>query len=173
MAGVLALDLATVTGWAVGPLPKRPLTLLEATVRKPPQPLSGIFRVARPGTNVGKFLSNYGDWLERMITDHQVQGLIFESPILPAHSDMVATRKLVGLAGVTEMVAHDMGIRWVREGYPSQVKLHICGYGGPGKERVKQALMARDWSFADDNEADALALHDYAGHLYARERAAA
>lgn len=172
MGGVLALDLATVTGWAVGPLPRRPLTLLEATVRKPPQPLSGIQRIARPGTNVGKFLSNYADWLELMIEEHKPQGLIFEAPILPAHGNMVSTRKLVGLAGVTEMVAHDMGIRWVREGYPSQIKLHICGFGGPGKDGVKAAIRARGWSFADDNEADALALHDYAGHLFAQERAA-
>jgi Holliday junction resolvasome RuvABC endonuclease subunit len=163
MPGVLALDLATIVGWCIGPLPRRPLTLIEATVQKPPQPLSGIFRVAAPGASVGRFLAGYGDWLQKMFEAHGPQGVIFESPILPQNCNVITSRKLIGLAGVTEM-------SWVREVQPSTVKLHISGYGGPGKEHVKQALISRGWSFADDNEADALAIHDFAGHLFAKER---
>lgn len=170
MPGVLALDLATMVGWACGPLPRRPLTLIEATVQKPPQPRSGTFRVALPGAGVGRFLASYGDWLQMMLDEHAPQGICFESPILPKKSNVVTSRKLIGLAGVTEMMAHDYDIRWVREVAPSSVKLHISGYGGPGKEHVKQAIMARGWRFADDNESDALAIWDFAGHLFARER---
>lgn len=169
--GVIALDLATLLGFTVGRLPPRPLTQLEAAVLKPPKPLSGVHRIAPPGTPVGPFLLAYLRWLVGMVFEHEPDGMIYEKPILPSKTTPQTVEKLVGLAGITQMVAADHKIRWVRSAQPSTVKLHICGNGGPGKDGVQAAIIARGWAFIDDNEADALALHDYAGHLYARERA--
>lgn len=171
--GILALDLATMTGWAVGRAPVHPLTQLEAAVARPPQPLSGAHRVAPPGTGVGPFLAAYRDWLGVMLDEHQPAGLIFESPILPRVTSPATVRKLTGLAGITQMIAHDRGIRWLREAQPSSVKRHICGDGGPGKAGVMRAIAERGWVVASDDEADALALLDYAAHLLLRERRAA
>ena len=47
--GVLALDLATHTGWALGRLPRRPLLPKEARIQKPPKPQSGWGRFGGPG----------------------------------------------------------------------------------------------------------------------------
>lgn len=172
VGGVLSLDLATVLGYAVGRLPPLPITQLEAAATKPPQPHSGFHRIAQPNTPVGPFLSAYADWLDAMLAEHKPGGLIFEAPILPAKTSLDTVRKLVGLAGVTQMLAHETGITWIREAQPSSVKLHICGSGAPGKTGVQRAIMERGWEFATDDQADALALWDYAVHLAYRERAA-
>jgi Holliday junction resolvasome RuvABC endonuclease subunit len=169
--GVLSLDLATVLGYAVGRLPALPITQLEAAATKPPQPHSGFHRVAPPNTPVGPFLSAYADWLDGMLDEHKPAGLIFEAPILPQKTSLDTVRKLVGLAGITQMLAHETGITWIREAQPSSVKLHICGYGGRGKTGVQRAILERGWHFAVDDEADALAIWDYAAHLAYRERA--
>jgi len=171
--GVLSLDLATAVGFAVGRLPARPLTQLEAMALKPPQPVSGVFYVASPGTAVGPYLASYRSWLNGMLDEHQPAGLIFEAPILPRKTTPATVRKLVGLSGITQMVAHERGITWVREAQPSTVKRHICGDGGPGKSGVQRAILARGWTFSADDEADALALFDMAAHIHYRERAAA
>jgi crossover junction endodeoxyribonuclease RuvC len=171
--GLLALDLATALGWALGRISARPLTQLEAAVQKPRQPMSGVFRIAPVGTAVGPFLAAYETWLSAMIAQHAPAGIIFEAPILPKKTTPATVRKLVGLSGMTEKVAHQRGITWVREAQPSTVKLHICGNGGPGKAGVQNAIRARGWTFATDDEADALAVHDYGAHLFARERLAA
>lgn len=168
--GVIALDLATVLGYAVGRLPALPITQLEAIVTKPPKPLSGFHRVAQAGISVGEFLSAYADWFEGIVDEHQPTGIIFEAPILPAKTNPATVRKLVGLAGITQMLAFERGVRWVREAQPSSVKKHICGSGAPGKDGVQRAILERGWQFATDDEADALALWDYAAHIAYRER---
>jgi Holliday junction resolvasome RuvABC endonuclease subunit len=164
------MDLASTTGWAFSPLPAVPLTQLEAVTQKPPQPRSGVHRIAEPGTGVGAFLSAYRAWLIGMLREHEPAGLIFEAPILPRGTNIATVRKLTGLSGVTQMVAHDRRIGWVREAQPSQIKLHICGDGSKGKGGVMRAIAERGWTFETDDEADALALLDLAGHIYYRER---
>jgi Holliday junction resolvasome RuvABC endonuclease subunit len=171
--GCLALDLGTNLGWTMGSFLARPLTLIEAATIKPKQPLSGAHRIAPPGTPVGRFLSLYADWLQKMIETHRPLGLAFESPILPKATSAQTVRKLMSLAGVTEMMGFDYGIRWIREAQPSSVKLHISGNGGPGKENVQNAIIARGWTFSTPDEADSLAVWDWAAHQYARERQAA
>lgn len=147
--------------------------MLEAAVQKPPQPKSGVYRIGPPGCDVGRFLSLYCDWLEKMLVEHQPQGIAFESPILPKTTNPATARKLMGLAGNTQMMAFDFRIRWVREVQPSTAKLHISGHGGPGKQRVKDAISSRGWTYQSDDEADALSVWDWAAHQYARERQAA
>lgn len=169
--GVLALDLATHTGWALGRLPRRPLLPMEARIQKPPKPLSGWVRFGHPGCSVGEFADAAEAWGRAFLTEHQPSGLIYEKPILPADTNPETVLKLNGLATIMLMLAHRFSIRWVRNAQPSKVKVSFCGDGSPGKEGVQAECMARGWKFATDDEADALALLDYAGHLAAKERA--
>ena len=66
MSTMLALDLATCTGWAVGP---------AGAV-----PSSGEERIGAPGIGIGEFLDIYGNWLADMITVHAPQVVIFQLP---------------------------------------------------------------------------------------------
>lgn len=168
--GVLALDLATQTGWALGRLPAQPLTHMEAAQAKPPQPLSGTVRFGRPGCPVGEFADAAEAWITRMLAEHRPDGLIYEKPVLPAKTHPETVLRLNGLAVIVLMAATRAGIAWVRCAQPSAVKRHICGNGGPGKENVQAALRARGWRFETDDEADALALLDFAAALAAKER---
>jgi hypothetical protein len=46
------------------------------------------------------------------------------------------------------------------------IKKHITGKGNAGKAQVIEAVKAKGFNPADDNEADALAILDYVRHLY-------
>lgn len=168
--GVLALDLSSHCGFAVGRLPSRPLTPMEMAVVKPQQPLSGV---AHFSGEVGPFLIAFEEWLNSMFDQHRPTGVIYESPVLPTLTTPQTVMKLMGLAGVLLMVCHHRRVRWVRQAQPSTVKKFICGSGRPGKDGVKNAIRSFGWAFEDDNESDSLALHCFAADLYLKERAAA
>lgn len=171
--GCAAFDLATTTGWAYGRLPRLPLTPLEAKALRPPKPLSGTVRFGREGASHGAFMQAAFTWFERFFTEHRPAGLIIEDTILPADTNILTIRRLNGLYGLAHMMAHRHGVRWIRGAAPSSVKKHFCGSGRPGKDGVLEECRARGWAFSDDNEADALALLDFAASLAATERLAA
>lgn len=171
--GVWALDLATNTGWAWGRLPAQPLLPMEARIVKPPKPLSGFLRFGREGGPVGEALDHAERWGREFIERRRPAGMIYEKPILPADTNPDTVLKLNGIAGIFLMLAHRSGIRWVRNAQPSTVKKSFCGRGGPGKGGVQEECIARGWTFTTDDEADALALWDYAATLAAKERQSA
>lgn len=170
-SGVLALDLSSHVGWATSKLRRIPLTPLEAKATRAAQPISGVWH--NPESHVGAFLAAYEDWLLSMILKYEVRGLIFETPVLPTRTTPSTVRKLMSLAGVTQMVAHRCNIRWLREGNVMTVKKHFCGHGGGGKERMIAEAMARGWKFETSDVVDAAALLEYASTLYMNERHAA
>ena len=172
VGGVLALDLATVSGFAVGRLPARPVTPMEMAVTKPPQPISGVKRIGEPGCSLGVFLDQAEQWGRLLFETYRPNGIIIEMPVLPARTTPSTVRKLMGLFGVFNMLAHRNGVVWVREAQPSTVKKFICGDGSPGKENVMRAISSFGWKYKTDDESDSLALWVYAADLYAKERAA-
>jgi hypothetical protein len=155
MSHILALDLATCTGFAVGSS--------GVSVQA-----HGSFRLPKTGQDVGRYLVHFRDWLSARISEYEPWTIYFESPMLMGlkkTTPMVA-RKLNSLAGVTEMVATDRGID-CREANVSNICTHFLGRGYPRKrERRKAATMSKcrelGWNPNDDNSADALALLDYA-----------
>ncbi|OAN53875.1 hypothetical protein A6A04_13360 [Paramagnetospirillum marisnigri] len=170
--GLLALDLATVTGWAYAPIPAAPPpTELERAASLPPEPLGGTFRSGEPGCSVGRFLSLYGDWLARHLADLNPAGVIYEAPILPEQANHATTIKLMGLAAVTELICHRRRIPWVRTAQPSSVKLTFTGHGRATKDKMIAACKARGWTPIDDNHGDALALWEHGCGLVHTERA--
>lgn len=88
---ILALDVATSTGWALG-APGRPAR-------------HGIYTIQSRGERLGAYLSDYSFWLARKIVEGEPDRLVFEAPIITADTSLMMARKLYGLAGLTEMVA--------------------------------------------------------------------
>lgn len=171
--GLLALDIATRTGWAYGRVPVRGLSAIEAASLQPPQPESGVLRVLTQAGGVGHFLAEFHDRLDAMLAERRPGGLIIEAPILPKFTSFETVRKLMGMAGIAEMLADRRAIRWRAVAQPSAVKKHWTGKGNAKKPAMIAACEARGWTARDDNEADALALWDFGGALYRQEHAGA
>ncbi len=152
---ILALDLATVTGWA---------SWREGTLG---------FGTVRFGGDVGSALSRFQSWLrdevrggfvERPVYDQ----VIFESPWIGPNTSQIVARRLQGLAAVCEMEIYKIPGCECLEVNNSAVVKHFTGVGG-GKSKAKKArtidaCQARGINPADDNEADAIAILDYAAH---------
>jgi len=156
---ILALDLATHMGWAAGSLTK-----VEA---------SGSRTLPKTDDRIGEFLCAYRGWLVSFCQQRQFTNIVFEAPILGDNTSIIAKRKLFGLANVTEMIAHDLGIDCV-ETYQQSWRLHFVGVvrapidiEGQNerrkwiKLRVMNECRKRGWKPVDDNEADALGILDY------------
>lgn len=176
--GLLALDLATVLGFAYAPLPPGPPpTPIEAAAgRAMPKPYSGHHRVAAPGASIGRFLLNYDRWLVDMIATLGPTRVIFEAP-LPTNrtrkTNFETVRKLICIAGLTEKVALEKGVGIVREANHATVKKHFTGHGRADKAETIAACRALGWDVDEENEADALALWSFAVSCWAPRRRAA
>jgi hypothetical protein len=154
---VLALDLATICGWAFGsPNGSR----IEY----------GSFKLPSTDHDIGRFLIAFDDWLDKIIERFAPDEIIFESPVLPAKTTLPVLRKLYGLAGQTEIIARRNKIP-CREASISAIRWKFIGVRfAPKSIRdkrirriwVKEATMRecrrRGFRVSDDNQADALAL---------------
>ena len=187
---LLALDLATSTGFAIGdPLAHRVVTPLEAAAGDNVKPVSGRFVVARPKTDLGPFLVGFEDWLTGIFDEHRVTQVVFEMPWIGAVKDprtdrcilsasQTTLRKLTGLAGMTEAVAHRRGLSEddIWEANNASVRKHFIGKGKGKRDELKrltiEACQVRGWDPMTDDEADALALFDYACHFLQNKEAA-
>jgi Holliday junction resolvasome RuvABC endonuclease subunit len=125
----LALDLATETGFCVGAADTGEV------------PTLGHVRMPSTGPDVGQFLAAWQDWLDAKVCEVEPTLIIFEAPILPSETQMSTTRKLQGLAGVTEMVCHRAGIE-VAELTTSTVKKGLTGNGRASKSDMVRACRA-------------------------------
>ena len=155
---ILALDVATNTGWCVGS-------------PGDPNPEFGHFTIAPTGDDVGTFGLQYASWLKTTIEAVHPQLLIFEAPILPKKTNPTTVRKLMGLAMLTEMSARHRNIS-VREGRASSVKKHFTGYGHAKKADTMEICRRYGWRVKTDDEADACALWAYAVCCFAPDHAA-
>lgn len=146
---ILSLDIATLTGWAVGPV--------GAEI-----PISGCQRITHPGADLAVTFHKFDHWLADLITVHDPSLIVFEAPVprQNVHGFQTA-RKLLGLAAVCELVAYQREVE-CREAAVQTVRKHFCGNGRADKQDVIARCVARGWNVTDDNEADALALWDYA-----------
>lgn len=178
MPGILALDLATCTGWCVvnldaTPTPQ-PLDIAAGAVVK--QPLSGSedFRRFNQGNKAtgryyGRAYHRFRGWLDDMLKVHNPDYIVFEAAI-SFHKSQQAARMLLYLVGCVEEVgyANKMDNRKCFEVNVQHVKKHATGRGNVKKDEMIKAGRARGWTFADDNECDALWLADYALSILGR-----
>lgn len=171
---VLALDLATRTGFAHGAL------------GEPPKWGSHDFGRGRSN---GEVLANFHGWLNGKIDAVGATMVVFESPYMPsgqnpwaAPANALTIRRLFAFAGITEAVCHTRRLRCL-EARPSEITRGILGGPAPRRRAEKKAAtikMIRLLGFPveNDDEADALALWlyaeaNFAPHQVSRRRSAA
>ncbi len=150
---ILALDLGTTTGWA--------LRLADGSIHhgfvsfKPQRFEGGGMRYLR-----------FRRWLNELLTTTAPQGaesglgaVYFEE--VRRHLGVDAAHAYGGfLATLTSWCEHH---RIAYQGVPvGTLKRHVTGKGNAGKSEMVSAVRARGYLVADDNEADALAVLDWA-----------
>jgi Holliday junction resolvasome RuvABC endonuclease subunit len=159
---LLALDLASKTGWAFGEVAERPLTPIEANAHAKCEIESGTVRFSGEG---GAFFRSFATWLTTMLNRHQPNIVVFEAPVLPSRTQLKTIRRLYTLAGLTEMLAEPL-VDQVFEAHLQAIKKHATGNGRADKAAMMRAAQAMGWRPVDDNEADALWLHSYASTVW-------
>lgn len=160
----MALDLATSIGWARWHSPK--------TVA------CGNKLLPKSGPDVGTFVDKFEEWLTGMLRVDQPELVVFEAPLVYEGTHQDTARKLLGLAVMTEFACKRAACRYL-EVNVSDVRTHFLGTGygkhalrKPGEVKNWQAVRRmtfercklKGWLPDTDDEADALAVLDYAAH---------
>ncbi|ACL61726.1 hypothetical protein [Methylobacterium nodulans] len=145
MRKILALDLSVAsTGWALG--------------SPDGDPAFGHYTLPSTGNDIGKLLAAFQDWLSLKIAGEDIAIVVFEAPILtPGKTHITTARKLMCLAGVTELVCHQAEIRCIEENIQTNKK-RFAGHGRADKETMMHVARRYGWDVQRDDEADALAL---------------
>jgi hypothetical protein len=148
---ILALDLATTTGWAFG--------------RPDRAPKYGSIRFGKPGADRALCYRIFRTWL-----DHDLPMppdlIVYESPASPmimmGRTNINTIKRLIGLCENLEEWACDKVE--LREASVQQVRAHFIGRNLKSA-MAKAATIARcrelGWDVNNDNEGDACALWDY------------
>lgn len=149
---VLALDLATVTGWAYG--------------QPGEKPTCGHERFAKQGEERPTAYRTFRLWLDLFCSARPPTVIVYESPAVPAFlggkTNINTTKLLFGLCENLEEWA------WqkfeLREASVAQVRAHFIGRNlksNIAKELTVARCRERGWTVATPDEADACALWDY------------
>jgi hypothetical protein len=151
MKTVLALDLASQTGFAIG----------EIGLAKP---FSGTIRFASEGASHEALFAGAVKWMSDMCHGYGPTTVVWEAPLPTSFkggtTNISTTTLLFGLPAIIGAVAYLKGIYDIRKARTTDVRQHFIGAnpkGKEGKKLVQRQCRAHGWEFADDNEADALA----------------
>lgn len=177
--GILALDIATQTGWAYADptaLAAWPATPLEAAAMPVPGFQVGSKSFEGTVADLGRFADAYHEWLHELVGARTPILVVFEAPFIGPKTSQAAARKSNGLAWHTEWLCQRLQVP-CEEARPAQWRKHFTGVGTGKRKAMKEhamaACVARRWPFANDDEADASGLLDYAvACVWARRRAA-
>lgn len=151
---VLALDLATTTGFAVG--------------EPGSAPKCGHIRFGKPGTSRAAIYRTYRHWLGDAWGQREAipDLIVYESPAVGMHmggKTNVETLKLLsGLAEHLEEWCYN--VTELREASVSQVRSHFIGQNvkaAIAKPLVFERCVELGWSVSTTDESDAAALWDY------------
>ena len=159
----LALDLATVSGWAIA----------DGSA----EPEYGSQRMGKRNCSLGECFLFFDAWLTERIADWRPAVVVFEAPIMVKRGSVMVVQRLMGLAAIAELVTLKAGLKIYRaEG--STVTKAFTGRGGrfPGGSDEKKRLVIETcrrygWAPTDDNAADALAILHYAQSILNRQDA--
>ncbi len=152
---ILALDLATNTGWAEGD-PDR----AEAG------PHFGSLRLAPEGSDQAAIFGGLIKFLGQRLEAFRPRTVVFEAPELYRLKSGKATRRtievLFGLPAVASGVCSRYSIHDLQEATPNDVRGFFIGDRKLKREHAKAAVLAecrrRGWNVANDDEADACAM---------------
>ena len=150
----LALDLATVCGFAIGDTGARDY-------------LFGSKRIlGGQQDELGPYAADFAEWLGGSIRAHGIEKVGFEAPVLPPKTQIATLERLYGLKMVTELVCFRAGVPVVQE-HMQTVRRHFMGAGwharkGDIKVAICKQCRLLGYRVGDDhNAADAVALLDY------------
>lgn len=150
---VLAFDLATRTGWALG---------------EPGQkvPRFDSIRFASPGASHQALFAGALTWFSTFLKTERPDRIVYELPMRyrkgksRAGNDEIA----YGLPAILQAVAHLRGIYDIRYADVPKVRTHFIGYNAK-REVAKRATVRRcrqmGWDVPDDNAGDACAIWLY------------
>ena len=151
---IMALDLASTSGWAVG--------IPGGT------PISGSVRFASAGASHEAIFAKAAQWMNGVLVAHAPSLVVWEAPLATSFrrgtNNSVVVSMLFGLPAVIGAVAYLRGIYDIRKASTRDVRMHFIGQnpkGHIGKKLVMRQCRAMGWSPIDDNESDALALWHY------------
>lgn len=172
IGGTLALDLSTVTGWAYGEpgSTPAPFSLQIAAGDKACQHISGTVKLGDGSKDNAVRCIHYTNFLKDLFKRFEPTRVVYESPIIWGGKTAIDTaRILMSLAVFTEVECNIAGIgpEHCYEANLTDIRMHFIGCA-PKNKKSKPLVMARcdelGWFYADNNEADALALLDR--HLF-------
>lgn len=151
---ILALDIATVTGWAFG---------APGSV-----PRAGTIRWALPSSSNAAVGCGVLRWVSDFTKLNKVDALYFEAPFDPRvmgkKTNFDTTRVLVGLPFLLETLFEAKGIETIREATVADVRKHFLGKaprGEEGKALVQLRCRQLGWKFDSADAADALAVWSF------------
>lgn len=153
---VLALDIATRLGWAVGSAGSLPLF---GAHQLPKARYDGDFS--------GRFVA-MAQWLHDMIDMHAPTLIAYEEPLMPRGVEMTTTwattRLLIGLVSWADGVAEDRGVA-AMEVNNSTWKKHFVGNGRAEKIDTIRKCFSLGMQPPDNNAADAIGILSFALHI--------
>ncbi|MGH6629377.1 MAG: hypothetical protein ACREB3_06570 [Burkholderiales bacterium] len=149
--GILALDIASKSGWCYGVPPRD----------APSSPLL-LYRAVSVSGSIGAKCSQLFDFLDRLVTRTGPRAILFEAPL---SRNFHTARITFSLCGIAEMVAHRRHVPICKEAKPLTVRKHFvgkCRRGDDGKRDTIERCNALGFETSDSDEADAIALWHYA-----------
>lgn len=160
--GILSLDLATVTGWAVCSADYVRNWTPDLVIPDGAATQYGLtngykdFRIH--GSDVGSKLAALIEWLEEMISVHDPRVLVFEAPFVqkdPKKVNHNTALLLMSMAGIAEAMASKHGLK-AYQCNVQRVKEQACGTGHAKKPQITSAARDKGWNPANEDAADAL-----------------
>jgi hypothetical protein len=153
---VLALDIATRTGFALGRVGERPTF--------------GSIRFGKSSSNDNVIFAGALDWTSRFLEPQPRPDLLALEALLPPDAMRGKTSKavrdrLAGLHGIVRAVACLRDVGKIETYSVGDVRSHFIGDRKAKRDVAKRETMRRclqlDWHVQDDNAADALATWSY------------
>jgi Holliday junction resolvasome RuvABC endonuclease subunit len=166
--GVLSLDLATRTGWAMTRAEharawprSRPFSGLALVPPEPRPPAEfGTLMTGKPGSTHGERAAALVTWLDKVQADHRPGVIVIEQPMPAKFSkNLAATQIAIGLSMVVQSHAHRHGCLF-REIPIISAKAWFGSKMSKDKAPMMACARALGWAVATDHEADALAILD-------------
>jgi hypothetical protein len=153
---ILALDLATVTGWALG--------------RLGDMPDAGSIRFGRPDASNNAIFGHCLTWAAKLLEPTPRPTMLIIESMLPPDAKAGRTNRdtrdrLAGLHAIVRAVAHLRGIYDISEAGTQAIRSHFIGHANLKRDEAKRQVMVRcaqlGWQAVDNNAGDALALWSY------------
>lgn len=151
---IFALDLASVSGWAVG--------------EPGGSPAHGSIRFASPGASHEAVFAAALKWMSDKMTFYAPTVVVWEAPMPTSFSrgttNSNTTSLLYGLPAVIGAVSYLRGCYDIRKADTKDVRNHFIG-SNPKRAKAKPMVVrqcrAMGWDVSSEDEADALAVWHY------------